>query len=77
MHDAKKDSARAIAAAKIIVDDRHPLTDRADILVTLDHVIAAILVVAMEGDTKNAIAMLHEGVVPHVEERIMLYAARP
>ena len=74
MHDAQKDTHRAMAAAKAICDDRHPVEDRSTVLITLDHTIALILLTAMRGDAKKAVAMLHEGTIPHVEERIMLYA---
>jgi hypothetical protein len=74
MHDAKKDTQRALAAAKEICDGRHPVEDRSTILITLDHTIATVLIAAMGGDAKKAVAMLNEGTIPHVEERIMLFA---
>lgn len=74
MHDAQKDSHRSLAAAKAICDGRHPIEDRSTVLITLDHTIATVLIAAMGGDAKKAVAMLQEGTIPHVEERIMLYA---
>lgn len=76
MHDGQKDTARAMEAAKAILDGRHPVEDRASILVTLDHVIGTILIAAMDGDAKKAVWMLHAGTLPGVEERIALYASR-
>lgn len=76
MSDAKKDTLRALDAAKSICDGRHPVEERSTVLITLDHTIATILLAAMGGDAKKAVAMLHEGTIPHVEERIMLYASK-
>lgn len=76
MSDAKKDTTRALAAAKEICDGRHPVEARSTVLITLDHTIATILLAAMGNDPKKAVAMLHEGTIPHVEERIMLYASK-
>ena len=76
MTEASKDSQRALAAAKLILDGRDPVADRSQVLITLDHTIATLLLVAMGGDPKKAVAMFNEGTVPHVEERIMLFASR-
>lgn len=76
MTDASKDTKRALAAAKIILDGRDPVKDRSTVLITLDHLIATVLLVAMEGDHRKAAAMLNEGTVPHVEERIMFHSSR-
>lgn len=74
MQDHEKDTQRALTAAKAICDGRHPAEHREKVLITLDHVIATILIAAMGNDPKKALAMLHEGTIPHVEERIMLFA---
>lgn len=74
MHDAQKDTKRALNAVKSICDGRHPVEDRSAVLITLDHTIATVLIAAMGGDAKKAMAMLHEGTIPHVEDRIMLFA---
>ena len=37
---------------------------------------ATVLLAAMGGDAKKAVGMLHEGTIPSVEERIMLYASK-
>lgn len=76
MHDAQKDTQRALAAGREILDGRHPVHDRSTVLITLDHLIATVLIAAMEGDAKAAVGMLHEGIIPSVEERIALYASK-
>ncbi|MAI35033.1 MAG: hypothetical protein CMM07_25625 [Rhodopirellula sp.] len=77
MHDAQKDTKRALDAAKSICDGRHPVESRDTVLVTLDHTIATVLLAAMGGDAKKAVVMLNEGTIPHVEERIMMFANQP
>ncbi|TNE43417.1 MAG: hypothetical protein EP341_11385 [Sphingomonadales bacterium] len=74
MTEASRDSQRAIEAAKLILDGRDPVKDRAQVLITLDHTIALLVLVAMENDPRKAVQMFNEGTVPHVEERIMLFA---
>ena len=37
---------------------------------------ATVLLAAMGGDAKKAVGMLHEGTIPSVEERIMLYVSK-
>jgi hypothetical protein len=76
MHQASRDSRLALKAAKLILDGRDPVKDRAQVLVTLDHTIATLLLVAMDHDPKKAVQMFNEGTVPHVEERIMLFASK-
>lgn len=73
MHDSQKDTQRALAAAKEIFDGRNPAEDMSKVLITLDHMVATVLIAAMGNDPKKALGMLHEGLVPHVEERIMLF----
>lgn len=74
MSEARNDTARALAAAKQICDGRHPIEDRSQVLITLDHVIATILLTAMDQDPEKALGMLREATIPHVEERIMMFA---
>lgn len=76
MKQPSRDSQLAIEAAKLILDGRDPVRDRAQVLITLDHTIATLLLVAMERDPKKAVQMFNEGTVPHVEERIMLLASK-
>ncbi len=76
MKQPSRDSQLAFEAAKLILDGRDPVKDRAQVLITLDHTIATILLAAMDRDPKKAVQMLNEGTVPHVEERIMLFASK-
>jgi hypothetical protein len=76
MKDAQKDTQRAIAAAKAILDGRDPVIDRSTVLITLDHTIALLLLACMRNDPRAAVQMFNEGTVPHVEERIMLFASK-
>jgi hypothetical protein len=70
-----KDSRRANAAARAILDGRDPQASMAEIMVTLEHTIAAMLIVT-QGDPKSAALMLNEGVLEGVETRLALYGAR-
>lgn len=76
MKSPSRDSHLALEAAKLILDGRDPVKDRAQVLITLDHTIATLLLVAMERDPQKAVQMFNEGTVPHVEERIMLFASK-
>lgn len=76
MPQPSRDSELAIRATKLILDGRDPVKDRAQVLITLDHTIAALLLIAMDCDPKKAVQMFNEGTVPHVEERIMLFASK-
>lgn len=73
MPQPSRDSQLAIQAAKVILDGRDPVADRAQVLITLDHLIASVLLVTMEGNARHAVEMFTEGTVPHVEERIMMF----
>ena len=75
MRAAAKDTLRAVAAAKAIIDGRDPKADYSSILVTTEHCIAALLIVLM-GDPRKAAAMLNEGLVQGVESRLALYASK-
>ncbi len=76
MTEASKDTQRALAAAKALVDGRDLIADSSAILVTLDHLVATVLLATMGGDDRKAVGMLHEGVLPGVEERIALHASK-
>jgi hypothetical protein len=75
MTEMSRDSRRAVEAAKVLLDGRDPVTDFASVLITLDHLVATVLLVTMGNDHRKAVGMLNEGLVPNVEERIALYAA--
>lgn len=76
MSQASRDTQLAVQAVKIILDGRDPVKDRSTALITLDHTIALMMLVAMEKDPRKAVQMFNEGTVPHVEERIMLFASK-
>lgn len=74
--DHKKDTQRAFAACKAIVDGRDPSRHSSAILVTAEHAIAVVLLAACEGNPRMAAAMLNEGLVHGVEERLSLWASK-
>lgn len=76
MGQSQRDTQLAVAAAKLIIDDRDINEDHGSILVTLEGAVSLILLAAMGNDHSKAAAMLNEGLVPGVEERIALAASR-
>jgi hypothetical protein len=76
MIDSEKDTLRALSAAREVVDGRDFEADMPAILVTLDHVVATVLIAVMGNDARKAAEMLNEGLLPAVEERIAQYEAR-
>ena len=76
MNEAQKDSDRALKAALTICDGRNPHPQCGAVMVTLEQTVAILLLAAMNGDGRKAAAMLNEGLVPRVEERLMLHASR-
>ena len=76
MTDPQKDTKRAIAAARLIIDGRYPSTSMGAILTTLEATVSLILLTVMDNDERLAAAMLNEGLVPAVEQRLALAASR-
>ncbi|MBN9600873.1 MAG: hypothetical protein J0G28_14530 [Afipia sp.] len=76
MSENQKDTQRALAAAKAIIDGRDPFRDYASILVTAEHAFAATLLAVMDRDPRKAAAMLNEGLVQGIENRLALYASK-
>jgi hypothetical protein len=76
MSENVKDTARAFAAAKAIIDGRDPSKEYAAILVTAEHAIAAILLAVMNRDARKAAAMLNEGLIQGIEHRLALHASK-
>jgi hypothetical protein len=76
MTEPQKDTQRAIAAAKAIIDGRDPNDDSSAILVTLESLVSLVLLAVMGNDHHKAVGMLNDGLVPGVEERIALAASR-
>jgi hypothetical protein len=76
--EPQRDTARAYAALRAIFAGRD--VDKPDtgpaVMVTLEHVIAAVLLAATGQDPRKAAGMLNEALAPAVEERLALYAAR-
>lgn len=73
MSRLSRDSQRAVKAAKAICDGRNPVESFSEVLVTLDHTIALVLLATMDNDTRKALRMLNEGVLPSVKERLAFY----
>ena len=74
MAEPQKDTQRAIAAAKAIIDGRDPRDS--SILVTLEGLVTLLLLTTMDNDERKAAGMLIEGLVPGVEQRLALAASR-
>lgn len=75
MTEPQKDTQRALAAAKKIIDGRDLRKDAGAILTTLEGLVALVLLSTMQ-DERAAAAMLNEGLVQGVESRIALSASR-
>lgn len=69
------ETLRASRAAKEVIDGRDPHRQQSEILVTVEHTVAALLLACM-GDARKAAAMLNEGLVPGIEQRLSFYAAK-
>lgn len=76
MGENLKDTKRALLAAKAIFDNRDPSEKRSAILVTTEHAFAAVLLTIFDGDSRKAVAMLNEGLVPGIEDRLAYYASK-
>ena len=72
MDEASKDTPRALAVCEAIVDGRDLVKDFAAILVTTEHAVATILIVLM-GNPRRAAAMLNEGLLQGIEDRLSFY----
>ena len=70
------DSQLAIQAARILIDDRDPVADRGEVMVTLERLVTLVLLAVMEQKPRAAAAMLTEGLAPGVESRLALYASK-
>lgn len=68
--EAQKDTGRANRAARMVIDDRSP-ADPA-VMVTLEHAVASVLLVAC-ADARKAAGMLNEALVPGIESRLAMY----
>ena len=70
------DADRARQAVKILLDGRDPVSEMAVFMVTLEHAVALALLVAMNLNHHKAVQMLNEGLVPGVESRLAIHAAK-
>jgi hypothetical protein len=76
MTEPQKDTQRYLAAAKLIIDGRDPNADSSSILVTLEGLVSLVLLATMGNDPDKAAAMLNDGLVPGVENRLALAVSR-
>lgn len=63
------DTQRATSAARVILDGRDPQRDCSEILVTLEHTVATVLLVLFP-DPSMAARMLNEGLLQGIEARL-------
>jgi hypothetical protein len=75
MHENRKDTQRAREAVKPIIDNRDIATDAAAIMVTVEHVIATVLI-ALYKDPRVAADMFNEALLPGIEARLAFYASK-
>lgn len=75
MTEAQKGSRRAAEAASKIFDGRDPRGDHAPIMVTTEQAVATVLL-ALYPDPAKAAAMLNEGLLQGVEQRLSMFAAK-
>ena len=76
MTEPQKDTQRALAAAKLLIDGRDTRADMGAIMTTLEGLVSIMLLTVMDRDQRKAAAMLNEGLVPGVESRLALHASR-
>lgn len=76
MTEPQKDTQRAIAAAKLLIDGRDPNADMGAIMTTLEGLVSLMLLTVMNRDERMAAALLNEGLVPGVESRLALHTSR-
>lgn len=65
------DSRRVVKAIKELLDGRDPIGDQVEVMLTLDHAIASMLLVTFGGDVEKARYMLNSAVVPNVKRRLL------
>ncbi len=76
MTEPQRDTQRALAAAKLLIDGRDPHADMGAIMTTLEGLVSLVLLTVMNRDQRKAAAMLNEGLVPGVESRLALHSSR-
>jgi hypothetical protein len=71
-----EDTKRALAAAQAIIGGRlRAYAEPAQIMVTLEHTVATVLI-ALYGDPRIAVGMLNEALIPGVERRLAFYGSK-
>lgn len=70
------DVRRSIEAARVVLDGRDPVKDMAEVMITLEHMVATLLLAATNRESRRAAQLLNEGLVPRVEFRISLNAQK-
>lgn len=70
------DVRRAVEAAKVVLDGRDPVKDMAEVMITLEHMVATLLLVVTNRESRRAARLLNEGLVPQIEYRISLNAQK-
>lgn len=76
MTEPQKDTQRALAAAKHVIDGRDLKREYGAVMVTLENLVTLVLLAAMDNDTRKAASMLNEGLVQGVEQRLALATSR-
>jgi len=72
----RPETQRYHAAAQKVLDGLDPQQDLGEIMVAMEGAVATVLLAVMGRDAEKAVAMLNEGLVPGVEERIAKWANR-
>lgn len=75
MGETSADTARAVAAASRIIDGRSIDAHAGEIMVTAEYTVATVLL-ALYPDPEKAAAMLNEGLVPGIEQRLSMMATK-
>jgi len=76
MIEVQRNARRARLAATDVIDGRDITNERelVEILRTLDHMIALVLLMVMERDPKKALLVFSDGIIPAVEQRFIVYS---
>lgn len=74
LRDALRDAQRAFNATCALIDGRRLGRDHAEILRTLEYLVAVVLLSTMGNDHRKARTMLRRAIVPGVEMRLDFFA---
>ena len=70
MTSIDKDAERIVLSVATLIGDRKPVQDCADIMVTLEQMVATVLLITMNNNPRHAARLLNEALVPRIEERL-------